>query len=342
MNISLRYIAATFLLALSSVICAATEPDSTITARKAKGNTLIIGNGPSMRAVLTFSGRSECRDAYIGIVNEYQRLFPHLKVYCMTIPMAVEFYLPSAYSHLTTPQKPILDEMYAGLKYGAIGVDAYSALKNRVDEEIYSRTDHHWAPLGAYYAAQALAKAAGVPFAPLSQYEARTVNDFVGSMVRFSGDRSLKRYPEKFIYHIPVDAIDSTLAIEFHYSKAAKKVTSESPLRKVNFFRHFPDGSAGAYCTFMGGDANNTRLYTKMKNSRKLLILKDSFGNALPGYLCFSFEEIHVIDCRYFTHNIKQYITAHGITDIVFANNISHAHAPATAEKYKEYLTQNN
>ena len=39
----------------------------------------------------------------------------------------------------------------------------------------------------------------------------------------------------------------------------------------------------------------------------------------------YSFEEIHVIDGRYFTHNMKDYVREHKITDILFANNIFQA-----------------
>ena len=64
---------------------------------------------------------------------------------------------------------------------------------------------------------------------------------------------------------------------------------------------------------------------TDAPNTRRLLILKDSYGNALPGYLFYSFQEIHVVDGRYFTHNMKDYVRKHEITDVLFANNIFQA-----------------
>lgn len=80
-----------------------------------------------------------------------------------------------------------------------------------------------------------------------------------------------------------------------------------------------------AYSTFMGGDTKLTQVRTNVGNGRRLVILKDSYGNALPGYLFYSFEEIHVVDGRYFTHNMKRYVRENGITDILFANNIFQA-----------------
>ena len=74
-----------------------------------------------------------------------------------------------------------------------------------------------------------------------------------------------------------------------------------------------------AYCTFMGGDSKIVKVETNAGTGRKLVILKDSFGNALPPFLFASFDEIHVVDMRYFTHNMVEYVNENGITDILFA-----------------------
>ena len=102
----------------------------------------------------------------------------------------------------------------------------------------------------------------------------------------------------------------------------------------------YPDGSTGAYCTFMGGDAKITKVVTPVRNGRKIMIMKDSFGNAIPGYLFYSFEEVHVIDFRYFKKNLKRYVADNGITDVVFANNIGHAYVSSTHRAYEKLLTQ--
>jgi hypothetical protein len=79
---------------------------------------------------------------------------------------------------------------------------------------------------------------------------------------------------------------------------------------------------------------------TATDNGRRLIIIKDSFGNALPGYLFYSFEEIHVLDYRYFNRNLKDYVSEHGITDILLANNISFACNPKAVNAYKRFLEQ--
>ena len=86
-------------------------------------------------------------------------------------------------------------------------------------------------------------------------------------------------------------------------------IIGKPTIRKGQFFVHYRDGNAGAYCTFMGGDARIAKVTTPVKNKRHLLILKDSLGNALPGYLFFSFEQIQVVDTRYFPKNMKKFCT---------------------------------
>lgn len=103
---------------------------------------------------------------------------------------------------------------------------------------------------------------------------------------------------------------------------------------------HYRDGNGGAYCTFMGGDTKITQVRTSVKNGRRVMILKDSFGNALPGYLFGSFEEVHVVDSRYFTKNMVQYVHDNRITDILFANNIFNAYSPRIANAYIRFLDQ--
>jgi hypothetical protein len=116
-------------------------------------------------------------------------------------------------------------------------------------------------------------------------------------------------------------------------------VTSVKPPHQGNYFVKYPDGSSGAYCTFMGGDSKITQVRTGAANGRRIAIMKDSFGNTIPGYLFYSFEEVHVIDFRYFHRNLKDYVSENKITDLVIANNIMAA-AGVAPSAYRKFLTQ--
>ena len=85
-----------------------------------------------------------------------------------------------------------------------------------------------------------------------------------------------------------------------------------------DFFVGVGDPQHNAYLTFMGGDEQVVRVKTNVKNGRKLAIVKDSYGNAIPGYLFGSYEEIYVIDMRYFDLNLVNFVKEQKITDLLF------------------------
>lgn len=313
-------------------------PDASL--RQPKSGIFIIGSGPDIRVTSAFMGTPEGGTAYTDAVNEYRRrLGDEVRIYSMILPIASAYYTPDAGLQYTRDQKATIDAMYSRME-DVTGVDAFTALAWHVREPIYLRTDHHWAPLGAYYAAEAFAKAADVPFYHLSHYEERAVHQFLGTMYTvYTKDPAVGRAPEDFVYYVPLDVDYSTTAITYSLGKN-RAVTGQNGPKEVNFFREYKDGSHTAYCTFMGGDSNTTKVVTSTKNGRRLLIIKDSYGNALPGYLFYSFEEIHVIDFRYFPGNVVKYIHSNGITDLLFAHCISLAYSAKTGQGIQRMLNR--
>ncbi|MDE6343373.1 MAG: hypothetical protein K2L69_01420, partial [Muribaculaceae bacterium] len=91
---------------------------------------------------------------------------------------------------------------------------------------------------------------------------------------------------------------------------------------------------------FMGGDQCLVRVDTSVRNGRRLVILKDSYGNAVPSFLFGSFEQVHVIDFRYFTRNIVDYVRDNGITDMLFVHNIFNVCGSAASSAYRRFLRQ--
>lgn len=309
-------------------------------AKIANHGIVLVGSQPNVRALMGYAGKPEVCNAYARMANKYQSVLGEgVQVYCLLIPSAIEFYCPEKARSRVKSQRETIYTAYEQLDSCVKAVDAYRNIAKHTAEDIYLRTDHHWAPLGAYYAAEMIAEAAGVPFMDLSHYEQKVVRNFVGSMFRYSGDISVKRSPEDFVYHEPIGVEYETTYITYTVDENYQVTGSYGPT-KGKYFHTFKDGSGGAYCTFMGGDTKITQVRTSTDNGRRMLLIKDSFGNALPGYLFFSFEEIHVIDARYFTRNIVEYVNQNGITDLVFGNNVSFASAGSTLSAYNRFLTQ--
>jgi len=309
-------------------------------AKIANAGIIIVGTGEKTRALMAYGGSSRGGLGYAAAANKYKEVFGgKVNVYCMVIPTAAEFYCPDKARKCTRPQWPTINNIHSHLAPDVKAVDIHTTLGEHAAEDIYLRTDHHWSSLGAYYAARKFAKVAGVPFRELTGYDKKVVRNFVGSMYGYSKDIAVKKAPEDFVYYVPRDVTYTVTYINYtineHY-----QITGISKPVKGRFFHHYRDGHSGAYCTFMGGDTKIAQIRTSTKNGRRLIILKDSFGNAIPGFLFYSFEEIHVIDSRYFTKNMIDYVHENKITDILFANNIFNAYSSSVCRKYTRFLNQ--
>lgn len=308
-------------------------------AKIASRGIIVVGSEPNARALMMYGG-VKGGEGYARAANKYKEaLGDKVNVYSMVIPNSTEYYLPDKVKSKSKSMLSTVLNVHENLAPGVKAVDVYTILGKHASEPIFLRTDHHWAPLGAYYAAQKFAEVAGVPFKDLSNYDTKVTHDFVGTMYGYSKDIAIKKSPEDFVYYVPRGVNYTTTYITYSVDKDFN-ITHESKPSEGPFFQHHKDGSGSAYCTFMGGDTKITQVRTSTKNGRRLIILKDSFGNAIPGFLFYSFEEIHVIDGRYFNKNMKRYVADNKITDILFANNVFKVYAPSIEKEYVKFLTQ--
>ncbi len=271
-------------------------------------NILIVKD----RGLMLYGGSKSNAERYANIVNQYkQELGSQVNVYSLVAPTAVSYYLPEKYRSYTASEKDTISYLNTFLN-GIVPVDAYSILEEHKNEPIYSRTDHHWQPLGAYYAAKAFAASAGVPFAELSAYETVQLDGYVGTLYGYTNNAVFKDNPEPFVYYKPTNNITTT------YFDPDMTNGREASLMLPNVEK-LP--STSWYLVFMGGDERITRVTTDCTNGRRLLIIKDSYGNALVPCLTQSFSEIWVVDMRYFEPSVIDFAEEYAITDVLFAMN---------------------
>lgn len=310
-------------------------------ATKTARGLIIAGAGDSIRAYGPYGGTAANCAAYAQVANEYKQRFGNgVNIYVMPLPTQVSFYLPDAARSWSKDERDGANAMFDALSAEVYGVNVFDTLGNHAAEPIYNRTDHHWSPLGAYYAARELARVADVPFRDLSSYVPDTVHRYVGTMYMYTKSPAIKAHPEDFVWYEPQGVDYTTTFTEYVLGSDRKTIVRTEEPKEGNFFRHYKDGAGAAYCTFMGGDSKIVEVNTSTRNGRRLLILKDSFGNALPGYLFYSFERICVVDCRYFKKNLVKFVAEKGITDIVFANCMALGPIQRTINAYRTYLVQ--
>lgn len=270
---------------------------------------LIIGRNGHYTGLMGCWGTYELCDNYVEQVDRAAAKLSGVNVYSMVIPTSVEYYLPDDVTGFTASQKNKAEYIGENLTL-AKSVDIWDALAAHKEEPIYTRTDHHWQPLGAYYAAQEFAKAAGVGelFSPLSKYKQVVKEGYMGSLYFYSESENLKSDPEPFTMYIsPNDA-----ALKTTYYDTSFKNGYASDL--------FVARDAGAfYCSFLGSDDRIAEIETDCKNGKTLVICKESYGNGIVPFLTSCYEKIYVTDLRYFDLNLAEFCRSVGATDLLFA-----------------------
>lgn len=281
-----------------------------------ESGVLVLNNG---RAFNLYGGGYEEGRSYAESLNQLKKLVgDNVNVFSMVVPTEVSFYLPDKYADYSGSEWDNIEYINDYLD-GIIPVDAYTALSRHVDEEIYFRTDFHWQQLGAYYAAEEFAKEALVPFAPLSDYETAAIDGYVGTMYGKSGENPLVGdNPDVLTYYKPrnkysVERFDHSFEYEGWYS--------DEDLDGL-FLRSLDDPPVKYwYWIFLGGDFDAYHIKTDVGNGRKLILVKDSFGNPFLPCLTNSFEEIWAVDMRGCKKSISQFVKDNGLTDVLFCIN---------------------
>ena len=302
----------------SSVTTSDNTPDETTSSDENKKPVGVDGVETNGQLVVDIDGHTWGISLYGGgdganyasYLNEFkEKVGSNVNVFNMVVPTSGAYYLPEGYESYNASHRDSINSI-ANKLVNVINIDGYAALEAHTDEYIYTRTDHHWMPLGAYYAAQAFCEVAQTPVKDLSTYETETIEGFVGTMYAFTDyNERIKNDPEQFTYYIPSTEYTAT-----YYTTDFK--VDENLTAYHSIFVEQP--ASGAYSTFMGGDQKIVKIETANKNGRKLCIFKDSYGNAEVPFYIDSFEEIYVCDVRYFDVYAPDFVKDNGITDVLF------------------------
>lgn len=264
---------------------------------------------PEARALELFSGGFKNGQRFAQALNDYKAaLGEAVNVWCMVIPTSAAYYTPEELAGEYGSQLDNYNNIAEHLD-GVNPVPVYDAIGAHTAEPLYSRTDYHWQPLAAYYAAEQFALSAEVPYAALDTYEAVTREGYVGAFYAVNRISELQNAPESFTYYKPAD-LDSLTCTYYNTAFANPK---EGRL-------FYEDNSIGAsYTVFVGRDDCILQVDTGVENDRVLVIFKDSYGNALVPFLTQSFSTIYLCDFRYFDLNAQAFLRQVGATDLLFA-----------------------
>ena len=183
-------------------------------------------------------------------------------------------------------------------------VDAIGVMQKNKEQKIYYKTDHHWTSLGAYEVFLGAANQLGID-TPITENSIYTVSDsFQGTLASRSGRHTSRDSIE--IYQ--PDGTD----VEYYvtYPDTGEKNTSMFVSEKLK--------EKDQYQVFFGGNHPLVEIRTTANNGRNLLVFKDSYANSFMQFLYPYFQNIIMVDPRYYYDDIETAITSYGITDVLF------------------------
>ena len=262
---------------------------------------------------------------YAAAISEFKKAAPDFTVYNMVVPTHTEFGIPQRLANeiYTQSQSQNLKTIFSSYTEDVKPINCYNALCRHKDEYIYFNTDHHWTGLGAYYAYQAFCEQTNQQALALTDCTEKTVEGFEGSF--FNSDSSL--------------STDTVHYWQFPYQTHAKR--QEEPGAEMYETDVYYEGAAGngAYITFIYGDSSLFIEYNDTnKNGKKIAVVKESYGNAFVPYLTNNYEEVHIIDFRYFSGKLKDYMQENGISEVLFLNNTMSANAAVQVDRIRELI----
>ena len=247
--------------------------------------------------------------AYANVFERYAQLFPDAQVSLVMPPMATITITDPAITSKISDEGAVLDKMEGYMPDCVNFVNLKDILRSHADEYLYFKSDHHWTHRGAYYAYHEFAKSVGLTPTDLNDFEVKILNTkYIGSMYSITGDVRVKSYYDTVEAYMPTKSCKMTI-----YG------TAWGTLKR----NYCIDTSYKNYLAFIMGDNGYTVINVPENDqSKSVLVIKDSFGNAFVPYLTEHYGNIYVLDPRHITMDVYEEFKDTGLTDIIFLINL--------------------
>lgn len=313
----------------SSTAAPETEPQGEYDGLVQKFDSILVAGNSGYEY---YNFNQAAADAYIAAVNAAgNKLGGKAAVYSMIIPTSIDITLDSRVRKKVnvSDQKKAIDYMEGSMNQNVRRVEIFDTMKEHKNEYIYFRTDHHWTGLGAYYAYVRFCEVKGIQALPLSSYTVRSFDNFLGSFYNDSGkDPALGGTPDVVDTYTPPCNTKMTVTERSGNSFVTPMIynaTTNKPAYK--------------YSAFIYGDNPFTVIEnTDMTGGDALILVKESFGNAIAPLLTYHYKYVYVVDYRYYTGTLNSLVdtaknASGGNVDVLYCNNISMTRASGQVTK---------
>lgn len=275
-----------------------------------------------------FTGTESSAQNYADCISEFKAsVGDSMTVYNMVIPSHIEFSVPKRIKDSdavkSASQASNIKTIYESYTEDVKPINCYNALSEHSKEYIYFNTDSNWTGLGGYYAYQAFCEQTDQKVLNLSICTENKVEGYEGSLL-YCDDSLYENLDTVYYWTFPYN----TYAMRTDFAGGTPYETSV----------YFEGETAGPYTygAFIWGDGSLFVMYNKdLTNGKKIAVVKDSYGNAMVPYFTANYEQVHVIDYRYFSGNLKSYCNDNGIDEVLFVNNIMATNSASQVDSIK-------
>ena len=203
------------------------------------------------------------------------------------------------------------DDVMIGEIYALLGdnirtydmVQLYQEAENKQD--LYYRTDHHWTSYGAYLAYQGYMQFLGREYVRQDYFTVQTHSGFRGST-----------YSRSALWLTPGEEIalwyGSDLQVE------TDKGTQDSPFYLDRL------QETDMYTVFLDGNQPLVRIHNQANAGKgKILVVRDSYANCLGAFLAESYEEVVMVDLRYYKMSLSNLVAEEGFDNVLILYSMS-------------------
>lgn len=251
-------------------------------------------------------------------------------VYNILIPTSVATKFPDNLKSKISDsdQNESIKKMIGMMDEKVVCVPIFDTLLQHRTEYTHFRTDHHWTQLGAYYAYVEYCKAAGLDAIPLEEHPIIGEAEFLGSFYRKTMDTNLEANPDVITAYTPIS--ESTML----YTKEDGAVVSWEAVRDPTTYQR-----GTRYSCYIAGDQPYSVIHNEtLSSGKRCVVIKESFGNCFVPWLVDHYDDVYVVDYRYYDGTVSEIVNNTGASDVIFINNMSMTRNQFLVGKIKSVL----
>ncbi len=262
-----------------------------------------------------YFGKENCTNYVAALNNVAAELKGQTTVYNILVPNNSGVMLSEdELSKLAgSDQEQAIDYYYSIESDDVNTVDTIKTLREHNDEYLYFRTDHHWTQLAAYYVYQNFCKVKGIEAHDLSYYDKKEFKNFLGTFYSTLGNSNMEANPDTVDAYVPKGTNDMT------FWDTDGKEWNWNVIYDVDSW-----ASSSKYMTFIGGDRPMEVIENpQIKDGSSCVVLKESYGNCFVPFLVDHYQTVYVLDYRYTTVNVLDFVKEKQADDLIIINNIT-------------------